>query len=340
MRRLKIFSVPVGVPFEIVDVMILLAMLAGCNSSTPTTPTPPPEPPPVVVVPDPPALTCPAPIAASSTGAPVPVSFEVPSAEFGQAPVSVDCTPPPGTGFPLGSTEVRCTATDALNRSSSCVFPITVSRLATISKTKFLAFGDSITVGVVSTINPTAPPPYILTTVPNESYPNVLRQMLAARYTSQAITMINEGRGGDKAADSVGRAFSAFNANRAEVVMILMGYNDLSTMGDAGIDPAIAAINDMVKDARFRGGRVFLGTLTPPPVNVNRGISNTTIVRFNERLKAMARGENAVLVDVYQSFAPDPNRYVSADGRHPNVEGYRKIAESFFTAIQAELEVR
>ena len=54
----------------------------------------------------------------------------------------------------------------------------------------------------------------------------------------------------------------------------------------------------------------------------------------------MARGENAVLVDVYAAFAPDPNRYNSADGRHPNEAGYRKIAETFFAAIQAELEVR
>jgi lysophospholipase L1-like esterase len=320
--------------------LLALTLTVAC-SSTPTAPDPPaPPPPPPVAVPDPPTVECPAAVTASTPGTSVAVSFATPEASGGQSPVTVACEPASGGMFPIGSHEVRCTATDSLNRTGSCTFAITVSRTATISKTKFLAFGDSITVGVVSTDNPNAPPPYILRDVPNDAYPAVLQRLLAARYPTQTITMINEGKGGEKAVDSVRRAQSVFNANRADVVMIMDGYNDLSTGGEANIDSAIAAVNDMVKDARFRGARVFLATLTPPPVQVNRGISNSTIVRFNEKLRAMARGENAVLVDVYAAFAPDPNRYNSADGRHPNEAGYRKIAETFFAAIQAELEVR
>ncbi|MFA5907433.1 MAG: GDSL-type esterase/lipase family protein [Vicinamibacterales bacterium] len=327
---------------RLLSLMFVVAVVSGCNSSapsTPTAPTPPPTPPPVVVVPDPPTVVCPSAVSSTTTGTALAVSYTTPSAEGGQAPVTVACAPASGSTFPIGANEVRCTATDSLNRSASCVFGVTVSRLATISKTKFLAFGDSITVGTVSTLNPSGDPPYINTDVPGASYPTVLRQLLAARYASQAITMINEGKGGERAVDGVGRASSVFNANRPEVALIMDGYNDLGA-GEAGIDPAIAAINDMVKDARFRGARVFVATLTPPPVNVNRGISNTTIVRFNDKLKIMARGENAVLVDVYAAWASDPNRYNSADGRHPNEAGYRKIAETFFAAIQAELEVK
>ena len=323
-------------------ILVLALAAAGACKSGPTTPTPPPPPPPpppVVVVPDPPTVACPSPISRTTTGTGVAVTYTTPEAEGGKDPVSVACAPPSGSTFPIGSTQVSCTASDALNRSSSCVFAVSVSRLATITKTKFLAFGDSVTVGVVATDNPSPPPPYILRDVPNESYPTVLRQMLASRYASQTITVLNEGKGGEKAVDALGRAFVVFNANRPEAALILHGYNDLGA-GEAGIDPAIAAVNDMVKDARFRGARVFLGTLTPPPLNVNRGISNTTIVRFNDKLRVMAKGENAVLVDVYQAFAGDPNRYVSDDGRHPNVAGYRKIAEAFFAAIQAEFEVR
>jgi lysophospholipase L1-like esterase len=191
----------------------------------------------------------------------------------------------------------------------------------------------------VATFNPSGSPPYILTTLTDTAYPSVLQRLLRERYPTQACTVLNEGKGGEKAVDGVGRAFSVFNANRPEVALIMDGYNDLA-IGDAGIEPAIAAINDMAKDARFRGARVFVATLTPPPVNVNRGISNTTIVRFNERLKAMARGEHAVLVDVYAAFAHDPNRYNSDDGRHPNEAGYRLIAETLLAAIRAEFENR
>lgn len=325
---------------RIAGVFLVLAVLAGCKSG-PTTPTPPDEPPPpVVVVPDPPTVACPSPITQSTLGSGMTVTYETPAAEGGQAPVTVACDPPSGGTFGLGSTEVRCTATDALNRSGSCAFPVTISRVPVLSKTRFLAFGDSITVGVVATVNPAAPPPYILTDVPNDAYPAVLQRLLAARYTSQAITVRNEGKGGEKVVDGVGRAQSVINGNRPEVVLIMDGYNDLSTGGDDAIDPAIAAITAIAKDARFRGARVFMATLSPPPVGVNRGISNTTIVRFNEKLRDAARGEVAVLVDVYAALAPDANRYNSADGRHLSIEGYRKVAETFFAAIQAELEVK
>lgn len=318
--------------------LVLLAA-ADCSTSTPTAPSP--TPPPVATPPPPaaPTLACPSPVSSNTSASGVSVTYPTPEAEGGQTPVAVACDPPSGATFPLGSTNVSCTATDALNRSSSCVFPVSVGRIATISKTKFLAFGDSITVGVVATFNPAGSPPYLLRTLTETSYPSVLQQLLRERYSAQTITVLNEGKGGERAVDGVGRAFSVFNANRPEVALIMDGYNDLG-IGEAGIDPAIAAINDMVKDARFRGARVFVATLTPPPVNVNRGISNTTIVRFNERLKAMARGENAVLVDVYAAFAPDPNRYNSDDGRHPNEAGYRLIAETFLAAIRAELENR
>lgn len=326
---------------RLLSIIAVLVVVSGCSSSPPTAPTPPPAPPPpVAVIPDPPTIACPSPVTSSTTAAGMAVTYTTPAPEGGQAPVTVACEPASGTTFAIGAREVRCTATDSLNRTASCTFGVTVSRLATISKTKFLAFGDSITVGVVATDNPSAPPPYLLRDVPNESYPTVLKQLLAARYSSQTITMINEGKGGEKAVDGVGRAQSVFNANRPEVALIMDGYNDLSTLGEAGIDPAIAAINDMVKDARFRGARVFLATLTPPIPNSNRGIGNVTIVRFNEKLKAMAKGENAVLVDVYAAMASDAGRYNSADGRHPNEAGYRKIAETFFAAIQAELEVK
>lgn len=319
-------------------------MLALACNSTPTTPTPPPTPPaPVVVTPPvaPPELTCPSPVTTNTTAAAgTTVSYTVPSATGGQSPLAVECTPPSGGTFAVGTTEVRCTATDGLNRTASCSFGVTVSRTLTLSKTKFVAFGDSVTQGWIATTNPSGTPPYLLREVPNESYPSVLRQMLASRYSTQTVTVVNHGKGGEKAVDAVGRAGAVFNAERPDGALILDGYNDLSTQGEAGIDAAIAAVNEMVKEARFRGARVFIGTLTPPPTNVNKGIARSTIDRYNVRLRDMARGENAVLVDVNAYFAADPNRYNSDDGRHPSEAGYRVIAQAFFDAIQREFEVR
>jgi len=316
-------------------VLGLLVLATACSgSSSPTSPTAP-APPPVAA----PTLTCPAPISTMTSATGAAVTWEAPTAQGGEAPVAVTCTPASGQSFPLGTTEVRCTAADGGGRTAACTFAVNVSRIPTLAKTRFLAFGDSVTVGVVATVNPAGSPPYLLREVPDAAYSRVLQQLLAARYTSQAITVMNEGKGGEKVVDGVGRAQSVINANRPEAVLILDGYNDLG-LGDTGIDPAIAAITTIAKDARFRGARVFIGTLTPPPVGVNRGLSNTTITRFNAKLRDVARGENAVLVDVYESFAGNPNMYNSDDGRHPNEAGYRRIAETFFSAIQRELEQR
>lgn len=316
--------------------LLAVAAISCSKPAAPTAPTPPP-----VVAPPPPApaLSCPSALSGATTAAGLAMSYETPAAEGGQAPVTVACAPPSGSTFPIGTSEVSCTATDALNRSASCVFAVRIARTPTIAKTRFLAFGDSVTVGIVSTVNPSGTPPYILTPVPNDAYPAVLQRLLAARYSTQAITVVNEGKGGERARDALGRASVAFNSHRPEVALIMQGYNDLG-IGDAGIEDGIRGLNDIVKEARFRGARVFVATLTPPPIGVNRGIGNTTISRFNERVKEMARGENAVLVDVYQAWVHDPNRYNSADGRHPNEAGYRLIAETFLAAIRTELENR
>jgi len=322
-------------------ILVMACALSGCQPPTSPTPAPPPPPPPppVVVVPDPPTVACPAPVAVSTTAASVVVTFATPAAEGGKEPVEVACSPASGTMFAVGSTEVRCTATDALQQTGSCGFPVKVTSIATITKTRFLAFGDSVTVGVVATLNPSGMPFYILRDVPNESYPTVLQRLLATRYASQAIAVSNEGKGGEKAVDGIGRAQSVINGQRPEVVLILDGYNDLGA-GEAGIQPAISAINEMAKDARFRGAKVFLATMTPPRTDVNRGISNATVVRFNEALRVMARGENAVLVDLYAAMSGNAALYNSDDNRHPNEAGYKKMAETFFAAIQAALEVR
>jgi lysophospholipase L1-like esterase len=314
----------------------LLSLLAiGCGGgSSPTAPTPTPAPAASAL-----SLACPSTIAVTTAGSGVTVTYDTPSATGGEAPVVVACTPASGQPFQLGTTDVRCTATDNRGQSASCGFAVHVSRLPTLSKTKFLAFGDSVTVGIISTVNPTGAPPYLLREAPDDAYPSVLRRLLSARYPAQAVTVVNGGKGGEKAVDGVGRASGLIDAERPDAVLVLDGYNDLG-IGEAGIAPGIAAVNEIVKTARFRGARVFLATLTPPNRNATRGLSNSLITAFNDRLRAMARGENAVLVDLYEAMASQPDLYNSADGRHPNEAGYRKIAETFFTAIQAELEAR
>jgi HYR domain len=84
-----------------------------------------PSPPPTQT--QPPAIMCPAPQAATSiSGNPVPVSYPNPTVTGGAAPVTTSCAPASGASFAVGSTNVSCIATDALQQKASCTFPVTV----------------------------------------------------------------------------------------------------------------------------------------------------------------------------------------------------------------------
>ena len=76
----------------------------------------------------PPTLTCPAPIRTDCTDGPgAVVEFTtVVSDTCDPAPVVV-CTPPSGSVFPFGITNVVCTATDAAGNSSECEFQVNVT---------------------------------------------------------------------------------------------------------------------------------------------------------------------------------------------------------------------
>ena len=324
--------------------VVTLALAATCSS--PTTPTPPPPPPPPPVA-NPPTLECVEGVSrATVNAAGMAVSFDTPPVTGGQGSVNVVCSPPSGETFPIGTTEVKCTATDTLNRTGECSFNVTVSKLATLSRTRYLAFGDSITAGEVTfPLGSLAHGAGTITkqvVVPSAAYPTVLLQNLQGRYASQAdaIIVANYGLGGERTVNARARFFSALNIVRPEVVLLWHGHNDIPGGQDGAASGAANELRVMASEARLRGMRVFLATLSPPRPSGNKAIGQIYIDDFNNRIRAVAASEGAVLVDIYGALLPDVTRWVGVDGLHPNEAGYSKIAEVFFQAIQANFEVR
>ena len=240
---------------------------------------------------------------------------------------------------------MSCTATDSLNRTASCSFDVTISKLPVLSRTRFLAFGDSITEGEV-----TVPVGSVtgfgtsskLIVVPTASYPAVLDRTLKGRYSSQAaeIAVANYGRGGEKAIDARNRYFSALGAIQPHAVLLMIGYNDIPSGADGAASSAATEVRIMASEARLRGMRVFIATLAPPRPGGGKAISQFLIDDFNGRVRALANTEGAVLVDVYAGLLTDVQRYIGVDGLHPTEAGYAKIADLFFQAIQNTFEVR
>lgn len=285
-----------------------------------------------------PSLTAPA---ASAEGA--RVNYPLAAATGGQAPVRVACTPVSGQVFPIGTTTVACTATDAAASIAGCTFPLVVAAPPELTRTNFMAFGDSITAGEVTV--PVAargsehgPPLDRQVIVPTAAYPTVLERMLTGRYVAQQVQVVNEGRPGESAGDAEPRLLRALEVDRPEAVLLLMGYNDLGS--SARRLRAIATMERMAKDVRGYGARLFLATLTPPVPGRSRAIDTSAIVAYNDDIRILAAGEGAVLIDLYEAMLPNASAWIGVDGLHPTEAGYAFIAESFYAAVRADLERR
>ena len=125
------------------------------------------------------------------------------------------------TQFPIGSTTVGCTATDAKQKTASCSFVVAVKAPPRLRSTTFLAFGDSITAGTKSD-------PVTLRLIPAAyAYTVLLQTRLAARYTAADAGVWNEGVGGEDASEGLVRLRPLLLQFRPEVLLLMEGTNDL-----------------------------------------------------------------------------------------------------------------
>lgn len=260
----------------------------------------------------------------------------------GRLPIAIACAPGSGQAFAVGTTPVACTATDAAAATASCTFQVTVPPPPELSRSHFMAFGDSITAGEITvplTIRAGAgnAPLYRQVLVPSSAYPTVLAGMMAGRYIAQQPFVMNEGRSGESAGDAEPRLLQALLTDRPDAVLLLMGYNDLGS--SARRLRAVAAMERMAKDVRGYGARLFLATLTPGVPGRSRSLEPSAILAYNDEIRTLALGEGAVLVDLYAAFLPHADAWIGVDGLHPTAAGYALIAETFFSAIRADLEL-
>ena len=338
------FCVARSMVSRVVVALLILGVGVSCsNPATSTSPTPPPPPPPPPVAAAP-TLACPNTVRTSTTAiAGVAASYSVPAAEGGQSPVVVTCTPESGTLFKIGETVVECSASDALNRTASCTFAVQVSRIPSLSKTRFLAFGDSITGGEVTV--PVASSfgdrSFKQVQVPSAAYPTVLAIQLAARYRAQedAIAVANYGVAGEKAVNARDRFIAALGIVRPDAVLLMEGSNDIARGEDGAASGAAQEIRNMAAEARRRGMRVFIATVPPGRPGGSKTIAPLLLTDYNNRMRSVAATEGAILVDVFAALSTDVNRFIGIDGLHPTELGYARIADTFFAAIRAEFEV-
>jgi lysophospholipase L1-like esterase len=233
-----------------------------------------------------------------------------------------------GAGYPAGSTTITCTATDALSRQASCSFSVTVTVTPKISRTTFLAFGDSITYGRCGPAPNECPP-----------YTDRLLELLRARYTAQTFQAIPRGRPGEKTPDGASRLADEVSLYTPEVVLLMEGTNDVTD--DAfKINVTEDALEYMINASRSRGVKeVFLATIPPIFPGGPNDSARPRVLQLNDEIRDLAARKGAHLVDVYAALSADLNRYYSGNDLHPNAEGLRVIGETFYAKIRATLDI-
>ena len=210
-----------------------------------------------------------------------------------------------------------------------------------ISRTRFLAFGDSFTAGEVTT--PVAAASSLihkLILVPAASYPSVLQGQLQATYPSQSssITVINSGQPSERILEGLQRFPDVFEASRADVVLLMEGVNGLPQVGP---DISTGVMRIMVQAAKNGRARVFIGSMIPQVASRPRGTTPVSeLLAYNNVLQIMCTQEGVTYVDLYNTMTAEAATLIGSDGLHPTETGYRRIADLFFAAIQRELEER
>lgn len=219
--------------------------------------------------------------------------------------------------------------------------PTPVPPAPTLSRTRFLAFGDSFTAGEITSPGAATRSPIAkLIVVPSASYPAVLQSRLQSTYPTQAssITVLNGGEPSERILDGLQRFPDAYAASRAEVVLIMEGVNGLPLVGP---DISTGVMRIMVQTAKTGGSRVFVGSMLPQVAGRPRANTPTgELLAYNTTLQEMSRQEAVSYVDLYNGMMAEAATLIGSDGLHPTEAGYRRIADLFFAAIRSELEVK
>ncbi len=222
---------------------------------------------------------------------------------------------------------------------------ISSSPVSQLGATQFVAFGDSITAGTLSSFDGA-----FLYDVPTHSYSERLRIALntyhggPAGQIPRSYTVHNEGVPGEWALEGAKRIQSVITQDRPQGLLLLEGINDL--VNAAGIDATIGALTQIVNTARANNVTVLIATMPQTYESINpetlelRTNAKELVVPFNNQIRQTFQGrQNVYIVDLYAAFGTNP-AYMGGDGLHPTEAGYERMASTFLNVIEAAFVIR
>jgi len=239
-------------------------------------------------------------------------------------------------------------------RTAPVAPPAAPSAPPRLSATKFVAYGDNMTEGLIQRCpSPVAssesrwrPIGFVLAQAraqPSPSaYPAKLQELLAERYSSQTITVVNEGLSGEDIPGGVANLPRVLTAHMPQVLLLQEGINTINQSRRDGISAVVDGLRTMIQEARSRSITVFAATLLPERPGGCRAYDVSEdfddIIEANVQIRRMVGMQGAILVDLYEAFNGRTGMLIGEDGLHPTALGYERIAQTFFAAIRKYLE--
>jgi len=190
-----------------------------------------------------------------------------------------------------------------------------------LNEEEYLAFGDSITYGVLSR-----------TWFPDKGYVPRLEQLLRSHFS--AAKVLNRGVPGERTFEGLARIETVLNQDKSKYLLLMEGTNDMT----GGIPSETAAFNieEMIKKCLQFDVYPLIATIIPrSDLFWNLGIRDRTLL-FNKLLKKIVPSYSLPLADQYGIFMDFPDGYLNlfSDGAHPNELGYELMAETWFENIK------
>lgn len=206
-----------------------------------------------------------------------------------------------------------------------------------IGVTRFLAYGDSLTWGAMSSFDAR-----FLFAAANGGYVERLEMGLNAHCSPQQFSVANHGEPGELARNALSRFRASVSSVRPQAVLLLEGINDLNN--GFSVSQTIGALQQLVNHATASGAPVIIATMfqTYQSTDANgvvRENSADKIPAFNAAIRStFANRLNVHILDLEPQMTE--RSLVGNDGLHLTDAGYDRMASLFLKAIETAFPVR
>lgn len=179
----------------------------------------------------------------------------------------------------------------------------------------FLAFGDSITWGVVNSNGDT-----------EAGYEPYLQAQLRA--DGRNAYVVDHGKTGETTSEGLSRLKRVLHGNpNASYVLVLEGANDI--LDGISSETTFFNLRTMIDNVVKSGLTAVISKLTPL---YNSRLNGAIVNVYNPGIAKIAADYNISQAESFNALAPHWNSW-SDDGIHPNNEGYKVLANSWYASI-------